>query len=211
MQGVRIFCDLDCTLIDSEQRYQDEKQIAVRFGVSPDIYEWSVGELYGRFGFAGYTFERLYGIILERVPRVPCRLAEELASLLVRNYFFPDALLFLEQFHRENLVLVTSGVPEFQLKKIETHDLGALMGIIVVSDSKAETVGEHKLDGKTHFFLDDAPREIEAVKRVHPDVVCIRVRTPASWESQKTTALADAYLPDLAVAAEYIKRRAAWA
>lgn len=211
MQGVQIFCDLDCTLIDSEQRYEDEKRIAEGLGVSRDTYEWAVGELYNQFDVAGYTFERLYEIIRERVPGVPSCLAEELASLLDRNYFFPDALLFFGEFHRQDLIIVTSGVSAFQLRKIETHGLKTRARAIVITGNKAEVLGEYKTGGRIHFFLDDAPREIEAVKRVHPDVICIQVRQPASWESQKTTALADAYLPDLAAAAEYIKRRTALA
>ncbi len=209
MPKVRIFCDLDCTLIDSERRYEDEKQIAARLGVSRDDYEWAVDELYHRFGIARYSFTVLLEIIRERVPHVSSGLAEELMSLLDRNYFFPDSLNFLNQFRRRDLTLVTAGVIEVQLKKVETHGMKALMGDIVVTDSKPRAMGERKLDGRIHFFLDDAPREIEAVKRAHPDIVCIQMRIPPSWESQKYTNFADVCLPNLAAAAEYIKRRAA--
>ena len=198
-----IFVDLDCTLIDSERRYEDEKRVAENFGVPRAIYEWAVDELYKRYEVGSYSFPLLCEIIRPRMLNFPEELHLRLASLLSCNYFFSDALDFLARFSQEELVLVTSGNQEFQQKKIQTHELAKYFGRIFVARNKAQVIGEEKAG--TDFFIDDAPREIEKVKLAHPDVFCVQVRTPASWESQKYTSRADARLSDLISAAEYIK------
>ncbi len=204
-----IFIDLDCTLIDSEKRYEDEKQMAERFGIKRDVYVWAVNELYRRHGTYKYSFALLCEILRERTPRANKNFEGELSRLLGRNYFFSDAPQFLSRFNCEELILLTSGTPDFQSRKIDVHGLNEVVKATFITDNKPIIIGREKRGSALNFFIDDAPREIEAVKRIHPDVVCIQIRTPPSWEMQKHTPLADARLPDLVSAVEYIERKTA--
>ena len=54
------------------------------------------------------------------------------------------------------------------------------------------------------FFLDDAARHVDDVKRAHPGIICIQVRSAAPWEKKQNALLADAVCASLAEAADFI-------
>ena len=207
--------DLDCTLIDSEQRYKDEVKAAEGYGILQEEYIAAVEKLYQRHGTAAYRFELLYKILTEVSPGLSRQIIEDLNALLDKNYFFPDSKEFLTSFRREQLVLITSGNADFQARKIAAHGLKTYVNCIWVISDKALAVGAEIVSAakagiqEPFFFISVAPREIEAVRIAHPEVTCIQVRTPASWETQRSTEYFDVHLPDLLAARDYIKGRLA--
>jgi len=207
-----ICVDLDCTLIKSEQRYKDELEVAKKYGISAKKYAAAVEKLYQRYGIAAYRFELLYRILTEVSPGLSRQIIEDLNALLDKNYFFPDSEEFLAAFEPKQLVLITSGNFEFQFRKIVAHGLKKYINFIWVISNKALAVGAEIISAakagiqEPFFFIDDAPREIEAVKKAYPEeVVCIQVRTPAPWETQRSTEYFDVHLPDLEAVTHYIK------
>src|SRR3989338_8722651 len=198
----RIYLDLDNTLIDSVRRYEDEQETAERHGVPRTEYVRAVETLYARHGTASYCFPLLFSIIREARPDAPEALLRELEALLDKQYFFPDTLAFLSRFSREELVVVTEGRIEFQWPKAAAHNLLEHVREVRISHmkKKSEMVEEH---GQT-FFLDDAARHVDDVKRVHPGIVCIQVRPAAPWEKKQNALLADAVCAALAEAAHFI-------
>lgn len=205
-----IYLDLDNTLIDSARRYEEEQEVAERHGVPRAEYIRAVETLYARHGTASYCFPLLFSIIREARPDAPEALLRELEALLNKQYFFPDTLAFLARFPREELIVVTEGRFEFQWPKAAAHNLLAHVREVRISHvkKKSEMVEERGQDlpaGRQAFFLDDAARHIDEVKRVHPGVVCIQVRSAAPWEKKQNALLADAMCASLAEAADFIK------
>ena len=198
----RIYLDLDNTLIDSVRRYGDEQETAERHGVPRAEYVRAVETLYARHGTASYCFPLLFSIIREARPDAPEALLRELEALLDKQYFFPDTLAFLSRFSREELVVVTEGRIEFQWPKAAAHNLLEHVREVRISHmkKKSEMVEEH---GQT-FFLDDAARHVDDVKRAHPGIICIQVHPAAPWEKKQTALLADAVCASLAEAADFI-------
>lgn len=205
----RIYLDLDNMLIDSVRRYEDEQETAERHGISRAEYVRAVETLYARHGTASYCFPLLFSIIRETRPDAPEALLHELEALLDKHYFFPDTLAFLSRFSREELVVVTEGRIEFQWPKAAAHNLLEHVREVRISHTKkkSEMIEERGQDlpaGRQAFFLDDAARHIDEVKRAHPDIVCIQVRPPAPWEKKQNALLADAVCASLAEAADFI-------
>lgn len=202
-----ICVDLDCTLIDSERRYGDEMVIAAEYGISEEEYVTAVDTLYRHHGTAGYSFELLYEILAEQSPVLPWKITKDLNALLDRIYLFPDSELFLSSFKPEQLSIITTGNHEFQSRKIAAHNLKKWANYVWITPHKARAVAAESIFGAggNIFFIDDAPREIEAVKRARPEVICIQVRTPALWEIQRKTEFYDVHLPDLEAVTHYIK------
>lgn len=208
-----ICVDLDCTLIDSERRYADEREIAQKYGIDEKEYRELVNELCFNRGVFAYTFELVYEFLLRRRPGLSPKIVDDLRGLLDKNYLFPDSSFFLDAFGPKDLAIVATGKTHFQWRKLSANGLygkahlvwvtehknkaGAVAGI-VVSNARVN----HR--GKV-FFIDDAPREIEVVKKAHPKVICIQVRTPASWETQHETDYYDVHLPNLEAVTHYIK------
>lgn len=205
-----ICIDLDCTLIDSEKLYQDEKVVAVRYGISAKKYVAAVNRLYQQCR-ASYSFELLYEFLSKIKPGLSRKIVDDLNALLDKNYFFPDSKFFLSSFTPQQLALITTGSPHFQFRKIAAHGLKRYINFIWVVSDKAlpisgELVSATRMGIKEPlFFIDDAPREIETVKKAHPEVICIQVREPALWETQRETDFYDVHLPNLEAVTHYIK------
>jgi len=199
---IRIYLDLDNVSLDSHKIYEHIPRILSRYGFAP-------GECWEHFTavkqrFGAYSPERHYEWLLERRQMVPQSFVTEVYEFIDRGHLlFPDTMPFLLQFSRAEMIILTCGATDHQLRKIRAHKLEAFVAdILVPTDNKPAAV--IKSAAKSIFFLDDAPREIEAMKRAHPDIFCIQMRTVAIWESQKHTTAADAYAPTLHDAADII-------
>lgn len=206
-----ICIDLDCTLIDAEKRYRDEMIVAAEYGILKKKYVAAVNELYRQYGRTFYCFELLYEFLLKAKPGLSRKIIDDLNALLDKNYFFSDSEFFLSSFKPQQLTLVTTGNQHFQFRKIATHGLRRYINYIwVITDKALAISGELIVASRSgikepFFFIDDAPREIEAVKKAYPEVTCIQVRKPASWETQRETEYYDVYLPNLEMTTHYIK------
>lgn len=199
----RIYLDLDNTLIDSVRRYEDEQDTAERYGIPRAEYVRAVEALYARHGPASYSFPLVFSIIRETRPDAPEALLRALKALLRKQYFFPDTLAFLARFRREELVLVTEGVAEFQWPKLHAHDIARRVGRVeLISGKKSDAIRE--AESETTFFLDDAARHVDEVKRARPRTFCIQVRAAAPWEKKQNALLADAVCGTLIEAADFI-------
>ena len=198
-----IYADLDNNLIDTVRLTDDVISIAEEYGISREEYIHSVEELEKQHGRAAYSFEKLYSLITENKPMVSWEFLKRIEELISKNYFFPDAVPFLLGFGKNELTIITEGNREYQYKKINAHELEYFVGkIIIAGDGKEKAIIPGA--GKT-FLLDDAPRAIDAVKKQHPSIICIQMRTPPHWEKQKFSDLKDAHCKDLYEAAKFIK------
>lgn len=207
MSDAIICVDLDNTLIDSVRRSKDEVGIAAKYGLRPEVYTKSINELFRRHGNM-YSFQLLWPILLEKKAYLPEEMLNELNELLDKTYFFGDTDLFLQSFKKEQLILVTSGDPVVQARKLYAHKLDERFDCVFLNPfAKTDVIGAciKECGGEKVYFVDDAPREIEAVKKTCPQAICVQVREPPPWEEQKTTDYADYYFWDLAGTADFIK------
>ena len=199
---IKICVDLDNTLIDSVQRYTDEQIVAVKYGLDPSTYVKCVEKLFERHGNY-YSYKLLLPILQEVKTDIKEGILPELESLLDRKYLFEDTEFFLSRFQKEQLVLVTSGDQVVQSRKIAAHQLESLFCAMILNPSNKADVVEAQKAGMV-YFVDDAPREIEKVKKQCGLATCIQVREPPPWEKQKTTDYADYRVANLFEAVKII-------
>lgn len=197
-----IYIDLDNTCIDTEKIRQLEARVAGRYGI-PLMTYFECTDLVGISNPASFSYERIYDILREYYPNLSHTIIVDLYRVLKMQCFMPGAIQFLRRFRKQDLVLVTSGNPQFQRIKIETHRISSYVRDIYIVNDKAAVITS---ESPPVFFVDDAPRHIEAVGRVHPAITCIRVHEPALWEVQQETAHPHVYAESLFDAAEYIER-----
>ena len=195
-----IYFDLDNTCIDTEMIRRMEARVALRYGIPMRTY-FECGNLALMRDRTTFSFECVYDLLHEYYPDLPRTIIRELYRVLAVRCFMPGALQFLGRFRKEDLVLVTSGDPVFQRIKIETHLLSHYTREIHIVNDKTICIRPESLPV---FFMDDAPRHIEAVGRAHPWVTCIRVHEPPSWEIQQETTHPHIYVESLWDAALYI-------
>lgn len=199
-----IYLDLDNTALDTV-----------------GLYNFMVDLLENEFGVPrGVAMQAQQDAHLRHRTYTPEKLCDELAKVghpvsndfLIRVYnyiesremLYPDTMPFLKQFRRQELAILTRGDEFFQRRKIRAHGLDQLVGkLLVTQGEKCDSINDAVMP--CTFFLDDAPREIEAMKRRHPWIICIQVREPPPWEEQRTTTYADGYARDLLLAADLIR------
>jgi FMN phosphatase YigB (HAD superfamily) len=200
---VNILVDLDNTLIDVAKRLELEMGTAAKFGVNAEDYWKAVDIAFAKYGISGFRYQALFEGCRAVKPDFNDDAFLEWKKLLDMEYFFPDSIVFLKHFKPEELTLLTTGNPEFQWTKIITHGITKYFGkIFIVSSPKAENI-ERPPDKS--FFIDDSPREIDAMKQRFPHVLCLQVRTPAPWEKQKHSGCKDAHFRDLLGAYVFIR------
>lgn len=202
MDSVIVCVDLDNTLIDSVKRYNDEQIVAVKYGIDPKTYVNCVETLFKRHGNF-YSYKFLLPILQETKQDINCGVQNELEALLDKQYFFDDTIAFLSAFPKARLIITTSGDPTVQIRKAMAHNLSNWCRGMIVNSNKASVVSAFSVAHQV-YFVDDAPREIEKVKKQCPSATCIQVREPPPWEKQKTTDYADIKLPSLFEVAEFI-------
>jgi len=194
--------DLDNVLIDSLTLVERTKQVVSGLGVTGELYERAVLTVMREFG--AYTPERHYAVLKRHIPLDGEFVRRVLLCAEAGGIVYPDTMDFLTEFGKENLTIVTSGDPNFQLLKIQANNLDGYVRSIIVTDDKP---GSMKRPAAGDFFLDDAPRQIELVKQAHPQIFCIQMRQVPFWETEKTAPNADARVVDLREAAKIIRTK----
>lgn len=199
-----IYVDLDNTLIDSVKRLELEMGVAAKFGVGAEDYWKAVDIAFAKYGISGFSYRALFeGCRAVKPDYFSSDSLTEWQKILETEHFFPDTIIFLRNLGKNELTLLTTGNPDFQWAKIKTHRLEQYFcGIKIVNSPKAENI-DRPPDGS--FFIDDSPREIDAMKQRYPHVVCIQVRQPAPWEKQKISGCKDGHFRDLLGAYAFIR------
>jgi FMN phosphatase YigB (HAD superfamily) len=92
----------------------------------------------------------------------------------MKEFIFPDVADFLEYIGKENVYLVSFGLPVFQNEKILACGIQKLVsGCIVTSGSKAEAIAQildrMKIDlNEKIIFIDDRIEQVQDVKKTFP-------------------------------------------
>lgn len=200
-----ILLDLDNTLIRSIDRAEQEKIIAAQYGISAKNFQHAIDMTFEKYGWSNFGHEGLIASCKLIKPDLNCtELYAKWQKILNTPHFFPDALEFLRAFPKRHMILLTTGSADFQRNKIATHSLAKYFSrIIIVNSPKAHHIATPTANS---LYIDDSPREIDAMKILFPHVYCIQIREAAPWEKQKRSVLADAHCATLTEAADLIKR-----
>ena len=206
-KNIRIYLDLDNTAMDSRRVYDHIVTVISEHGFSREQCEEHFRAIKENWG--AYSPAHHVELLARRQQPLDESFLQKIFAFIDRgDMLFPDTLPFLKEFAKEEVIILTLGHQDHQMKKIATHGLKQFVSdIIITLDDKSSRISKANVD--LIFFLDDAPREIEAMKKAHPEIFCIQVRTVASWEIQRSTAYADAHAATLTEAAHFIRAKAA--
>lgn len=128
-----------------------------------------------------------------RFERILALTSGELSHPNFAEYLYADTINFLtlvRQTHR--VVIVTYAMNlALQRKKIRgTNIVSFVDDVIITGRNKGEEITEYLSrigdPGWEHTFVDDLPQNIDDVKRLHPEVRCIRIdRVPLAQELKR--------------------------
>ncbi len=197
-----IYVDMDNTLINTPRRVLEEVGITMRYGITADDYYAALRTMNQRHGVGSFNYKLLFAILRETKPELSETLIADLTTTIAIPMFVDDSLEFMARFPKNELTLLTTGDKEIQWAKVRAHQLESHIGkILIVTSPKALHIDTPT---RGSYYIDDAPRELDAMKIQFPDVTCIQVREPAPWETQRVSLLADLHCADLLTVADMI-------
>ncbi len=197
--------DMDGTLIDSAMRINMEHKVALEYGLTAEMF-WEGRRLAEeKYGPALSNYRKLYAGCKEILPDLDEKIVEEWLDVARTPMLYSDTLNFLASFPKEELILFTAGEPGFQNIKIDANGLRDKFSSILILPSPKANNFHNPEPGM--IYLDDAPREIDAMRLRHPSVYCIQVREPSPWERQRSTRRKHRYAWDMTEAITIIKER----
>jgi FMN phosphatase YigB (HAD superfamily) len=174
---MKVFIDFDDVIFNTKEFSTDLRQFFEEYDITQDMVEKyyynpdDIGEikLFNPWEF----FDRIENE--EGIELLSAR--HSFADFLedTSEYLFNDVTDFIDFIGRDNVYLVSFGIPEFQNKKISGCGLDKLVKqIIITNELKAKAIAEIILDKKMAeedvFFIDDRVEQIENVKGNMPEI-----------------------------------------
>jgi FMN phosphatase YigB (HAD superfamily) len=185
---MKIFIDFDDVLFNAKKFKRDLICIFKKHGVDKSKFEDSYytypkkNSNIGRFYYPGDQVKRLkkiYGLDTKNIEREIGRLMNNL-----EKYIFRDVDLFLENYRKSDLFLITFGHKNFQKDKIKGAKIGKYFRNIIIS--RGDKLGEIlKIARKYNFknnenilMIDDRPEYLERIEKGAKMIKTFHMRRP---------------------------------
>ncbi len=188
----RYFVDLDGVILNTVDFIADFKRAVVASGVPQEKLDAFYRENTASAGFGSSTFCLIKGLATI-AGDLGITSREELACVqrgiddflnTTHEYLFPDALKFLKKHQQKNLTLLSHGVSEWQMIKVEKLGIKKYLTDIIITDGERKPISVSKfLKDRTvnladSIFMDDRGKEITAMKERYPEIKAFWITRP---------------------------------
>lgn len=153
---MKIYIDFDRTIYDTDEFIKDLKTKCLEYGISEDLFNEKVKELY----LVHFNCFKLLDTIYEHT-LFDKKLYEDFQTILDNGdkYVFTDSILALKTLKQKdyNITILTFGDKEFQLNKINHSGVLPYVDNIIVTGTRKDTL---ELNYENCVFIDDNPKEL---------------------------------------------------
>ncbi|MCX6809825.1 MAG: hypothetical protein NTZ65_03715 [Candidatus Berkelbacteria bacterium] len=171
---IKVFVDLDDTLLDTAAMKRDIFQKVVDMGVSEDVvrakYEDARKEHGGDYLKPFAESFAIYGVDSEHLYLDLQQIATESGEYLLEN-----RLLWLDQFQdsKHELILLTYGNPDVQERKVQGSHLENIFEgkVVYVKGDKVAEIRNMIEPGEKFIFVDDKREIIDSIIKEYPEQV----------------------------------------
>lgn len=186
---MRFILDFDDTIFDLNAFRKNTYKLLSSFDVSPQDWQnaWSIMNGSKYLGKALYSIEEHANRFAKQTMFDKNAFIREYYKVHKgQSYLFSDTVEFLEFLKKIGQVfLLTYGDQEFQSWKIKSNQIQSFFDSIeIVSSLKAHNLKKSPDKHDPTIFIDDKAVEIDAFKKIHPSVICIKSSRPGSKHSQ---------------------------
>lgn len=208
---MKIFIDFDDTLFNTKDFSCAYKKIFEKCGVCKDIFK----ELYYDYPqkkgdkLLKYNFNNHVRRIGEECKMDTIELRKKVAEFIkdTRHYIFEDVWNFLNNFKKEELILVSLGNNEFQKSKIKNSGIEKKFEKVIVTDEmKSKVIKKFLKPQEAFYFLDDRIEQVEDVKEALPQGITFFVKRPERRFQDEKNNYCDFEIKNLNEALEIIKK-----
>ncbi|MCK5490681.1 MAG: hypothetical protein KAI67_02450 [Candidatus Pacebacteria bacterium] len=196
---MKIILDFDDTIFNTFMVMQEFRKIYNLLGFTDDEF-WSA---YGQCKKDNNGFDP--DIFLNTIEKIRSydknRAKEGMQNLTERfsDYIFSDFFCFLSVAKKEELILLSYGLSDFQKNKIEKSGIISYFSeIIVTSRDKAEDIEEIQNKYKEKIvYIEDKAESIDNVKKRMPEVITMKIIRPQGGHIEKKSELTNYIIQDL--------------
>ena len=153
---MNIYIDFDGTLFDTSRFYNDFIKLCNKYNIDVeeiDDIRSHMEELFSLDNFA---------LIIKDKYHLDSGFIDEVNSLYDSKYLYDDSTAFLENIYKNNnLYILSYREKNYQKKKINCCKLNKYFKDIIITDDK----GSLDIDYRNGLFIDNNPREIEALSK----------------------------------------------
>ncbi|MCK4919021.1 MAG: hypothetical protein KAS01_01410 [Candidatus Pacebacteria bacterium] len=196
---MKIILDFDDTIFDTFQVMQEFRKIFNRLGFTDDEF-WSAYQQCKK-DINDFNPD-IFLDTIERARSYDKKKAKEgMQNLTERfsDFIFSDFFCFLNIAKKEELILLSYGLSDFQKNKIEKSGIIPYFSeIIITSRDKAEDVEEIQNKYKEKLvFIEDKAESIDSVKKKLPEVTTMKIIRPQGGHIEKKSELTNYIIQDL--------------
>jgi len=208
---MKIFIDFDDTLFNTKDFSSEYKKVFSTCGVCKDIFQ----ELYYDYPqkeegkLLKYDSQKHIERIGEECQMDVGELKSRVDELIknTRKYIFSDSRNFLDNFRKNDLVLVSYGKTQFQKNKIMHSGIAKYFGkIILTDDMKSKVIKKFLKPQEAFYFMDDRVEQVEDVKIKLPLGITFFVKRPEGRFDDERNQYCDFEIKNLSEALDIIKK-----
>lgn len=177
---MKIFIDFDDTIFATRIFKRDlQKILWKRFDMSEDDFQKSRDVFSGTFGKSGekYTFNRYVEVVAGIVQADDGRVFDVISGFFSGDlsvYIFDDVIKTLEKLKDHELILLSYGDKDFQMRKIRGSGIERYFKeVIIVDGDKYEAIKEYAGFNERVVLVDDKSVYFEAVKNANEKNISI--------------------------------------
>lgn len=154
MIHIKIYIDFDGTLFNTTKLYKDFINIFKKYNIKKEYIEKIIKEHYKK--------EKDLNIIAKKIIKdnnLNNNVLKEINKIYTNDLIFKDTIPFLEKYsHTHNLILLTLGSRQYQLKKINNTNISKYFKEIIITNNDKSKLN---IDYQNGIFIDNNPIEIE--------------------------------------------------
>jgi len=151
---IKIYLDFDGTIYNSTKLYNEFINIFIKHNINKDYLENIIKEYYQK--------EKNYIILAKRIIKdnnLDISILNEINNLYSNKLLFKDTIPFLEKYYKKyDLILLTLGNKEYQLKKINSTNITKYFKNIIITNKDKSKLN---IDYQNGIFIDNNPLELE--------------------------------------------------
>lgn len=178
---MQIFLDLDYVLFDTASYKRAVYDALEKAGISGEIYLETLGS---SFDGPSADSKRLY-IPQEHELRIKKKLPSFKQGSLLKihkqllsrkaRFLYPEVPSFLESASKFELILVSYGNEQFQRQKIKSLGIRGYFSCVFITQDPTKVAPLVNIATERGLFFDDKPEVLDAVHRVFPSILPVKV------------------------------------
>ncbi len=180
---MKIFVDFDGVILDTKKFVFDLNEIYSKNGISNQRIK-EHGKIFSgapKVGGITYKPERAVAFLVKDDKMCQKKILSEANIFLkeLKDYVFPDALIFLKTFSKRNLILLSYGDIKFQEDKIFGSGTDGYFSEIIIDErNKMDIISkiirkDESAEQEKIFLIDDKIENLEKIEKTNSEVITI--------------------------------------